>query len=166
MRTPAIAFLALTAFFTGCVCVEKKSAPVLKAPSDETQKMASAYKSAEIRYSGERVKNPLPILELLRMGQTNAAVEMLEYNLDSAIIKAHASMRSVPHDDNKPAQRALLDAKAYRANHPRMVASSLSPVDIDSLRDLREKTRLEAEAILQRLPDDKGANKSIDIDKQ
>jgi hypothetical protein len=99
------------------------------------------------------------------MGQTNAAIEMLEYALDSAIIKAHASMRSDLPDDNKVAQRALLNAKAYRADHPRMEASDFSPVDIDSLRDLREHKRLEAEAILKRLADDKEIKNANDTDK-
>ncbi len=155
MKKSIIAMLPLAAFLLGCgQRVEKPTTAVVPPQAAE---FAKAYASAEVRHAGERIQAPLPALELLRMGQTDAATEVLEHALDAAIIKAAASMRSVPHAEQRSTEAALSAAKTYREKHPRPAAIKIT--DIDTLHAMREEKRQKAEAILHGIDNDKAANK-------
>lgn len=163
MRTAAFTILILAVCLTGCSGGDEDTKSDQKAITDKAEAaMALRYADADIRHRVDRVTSVLPMLELLRMGQTDAAIEMMEHSLDSAICQADAGMRSFAFAEHRPAKRALIEARAYREKYPRSKVAVLTMMgDHDPLHELREEKRRKAEVILQDVANTEEANTSL-----
>jgi len=149
MKTTYIVMIVLAVSLTSCERVQDVPEPVDNAGLQREQELARAYGQAELIRSGQRIDMPLPVLQLLRQGQTDAACEALEGYLDAAIIKADEAKRSYRDAEHGSALNSLAKAKAYRQKHPR--PEILKYPDVNLLDEHREAQRQKAEAILQRI---------------
>ena len=158
MKLTHLAILVLAASLAGCCRAKHVAEPVDTTGRVEVQKLTTAYLQSNISRGTERIQTPLPVLEELRMGNTDAAIEILEHTLDQAIIHADAAVSAFTNGETRSVEQAMQAARAYRKKYPRPEVWRWPESDVHY--EYREGRRQKAQATLERASAEDTANET------